>query len=142
MKINTFGERLKFILKEKEIRAFDLSEKTNRSRQTISNYLNNKTIPDFDFLGMLIELFPNLSLTWLITGSGEMFLNEQKKSNSEDVEELKKQIEDLKFSQDTLMGAIRTLTAQQKRSFNSVVRETGDKLLQVEKTFGSIAYIN
>lgn len=75
--LNNIGERAKYIRTK-----FDLSKKEFAAKLSISNSFvseieNNAKRPGFLFMQRVIEVF-QVNLNWLVTGKGEIFLQEEK----------------------------------------------------------------
>lgn len=82
--MTTRKERLKLILKKLNITAAELSRKTRIDKGSISSYLNpeNKKQPGGKFALALQKTF-NVNPDWLLTGEGEMFIEESQKELGE-----------------------------------------------------------
>ena len=92
------GNKIKYYRGEKEFSQEELAERVYVSRQTISNWENNKNYPDINSIVLLSEDF-EISIDNLIKG---------------DVEQMKKEInseEDKKLNFYATMGGILTLAA-------------------------------
>jgi len=77
-----FGERL---VKAREYLGFNqskFSEKIDLAAQSLARYEKNKTKPSMDFVTKLTNMF-NINSNWLLTGKGEIFLNDDKTSSSD-----------------------------------------------------------
>lgn len=46
------------------------------ARASISHIVAGRNKPSFDFIERMAKRYPNLSLEWLITGKGRMYLND------------------------------------------------------------------
>lgn len=66
-----FNEQLKILRKERGLTQEQLAQELNVSRQAISNWENNKNLPDLEMVVMISQFF-NLSLDELILGGNEM----------------------------------------------------------------------
>lgn len=62
-----FGEQIKDIRKQHNMTQEEFSQKLNVSRQAISNWENNRNLPDIEMLILVAEVF-NVSLDQLILG--------------------------------------------------------------------------
>ncbi len=71
--MESFSERLKHIIKEKQLSNAELAEKIGIQKSTVSHLLSGRNKPGFDFLNKLIKVFPDINLRWLITGEGDAF---------------------------------------------------------------------
>ena len=57
------------------VTAYMLGKDIDFSDAAIGNMLAGKTMPSFDFLSKLLDLFPLINANWLIGERGEMFLD-------------------------------------------------------------------
>lgn len=78
------GNKIKYYRGEKELSQEELAERVYVSRQTISNWENNKSYPDINSIVLLSEIF-EISIDNLIKGDVELM---KKEINSEDVKKL------------------------------------------------------
>ncbi len=60
-----FGDRLKLLREEKDIKQSDLAKKFNISASTIGMYEQNRRTPDFTLLSSLADFF-NVSVDYLL----------------------------------------------------------------------------
>ena len=79
------GNKIKYYKGEKELSQEELAERVYVSRQTISNWGNNKSYPDINSIVLLSEIF-EISIDNLIKGDVEQM---KKEINSEEVKKLK-----------------------------------------------------
>ncbi len=78
------GNKIKYYRGEKEFSQEELAERVYVSRQTISNWENNKSYPDINSIVLLSEVF-EISIDNLIKGDVEQM---KKEINSEEVKKL------------------------------------------------------
>lgn len=78
------GNTIKYYRGEKEFSQEELAERVYVSRQTISNWENNKSYPDINSIVLLSEIF-EISIDNLIKGDVELM---KKEINSEEVKKL------------------------------------------------------
>lgn len=78
------GSKIKYYRGEKEFSQEELAERVYVSRQTISNWENNKSYPDINSIVLLSEIF-EISIDNLIKGDVEQM---KKEINSEEVKKL------------------------------------------------------
>ncbi|MFR9278604.1 MAG: helix-turn-helix domain-containing protein [Ezakiella coagulans] len=78
------GNKIKYYRNEKELSQEELAERVYVSRQTISNWENNKSYPDINSIVLLSEIF-GISIDNLIKGDVEQM---KKEINSEEVKKL------------------------------------------------------
>lgn len=78
------GNKIKYYRGEREFSQEELAERVYVSRQTISNWENNKSYPDINSIVLLSEIF-EISIDNLIKGDVEQM---KKEINTEDVKKL------------------------------------------------------
>lgn len=78
------GNKIKYYRGEKELSQEELAERVYVSRQTISNWENNKSYPDINSIVLISEIF-EISIDNLIKGDVEQM---KKEINSEEVKKL------------------------------------------------------
>ena len=137
--METSKQRIERILDYKSINPKQLSEILGLNRpQKIYDVLKEKTKNISPNLSIqIISAFPEISRTWLLTGDGDMFAeqNEQKKTRSvgnqsgELVEALRNHISDLQAERDRLLDEIEELKAEidslrQSLGMTSLKKET------------------
>ena len=69
--VNTedFIKRLEIILDYYSLNASSFADKIGVQRSNISHILSGRSKPSFDFLEKIINHFPRVNATWLITGN-------------------------------------------------------------------------
>ncbi len=67
--------RLQRFLSAENITQSELADKLNVARASISHILSGRNKPSFDFLERIASCYPELNLSWLITGEGKMYRN-------------------------------------------------------------------
>ena len=70
--MNTFGNRLKTLRKEKGYTQQDLSDILQLTKSTVSMYENNNREPEFEKLEEIADLF-NVNLDYLLGRSNQCF---------------------------------------------------------------------
>lgn len=68
--METIGKRLKHFVAANKVSVADLSEKTGIPEPSLYRLFNSEGGLNSTTLAKLIEQFPNLNITWLITGNG------------------------------------------------------------------------
>lgn len=68
--MDTVGDRLKFIIESRHMSQGKFADFMGCPRQLISNYANNLSKPNWDFLTKLHNEL-KINLNWFITGFGE-----------------------------------------------------------------------
>lgn len=66
-----FGERIRKVRTDEKLTQEQMSEKLNISRQAVSNWENNRNLPDIEMLITIAKVF-NISLDQLILGGNDM----------------------------------------------------------------------
>lgn len=79
--MNNIGERIFNLRREKNFSQGDLAEKLNVSRQTISKWENNLSVPEIDKFIALSELF-GVSVDYLVKGEKDVEAEDKPKNNS------------------------------------------------------------
>lgn len=74
--METIGKRLEYYLKEKRITVAEMSEKTGIPKPSIYRIFNSESGLNSTTLASLIESYPDLNITWLITGKGNYKKND------------------------------------------------------------------
>ena len=77
------NKRFKLWLDSEGLNANLLSKLVDLNRSSISHIVNGRNKPSFDMLEKLISIYPNLNLNWLITGFGNMHINESTREKKE-----------------------------------------------------------
>lgn len=70
--MDTIGKRLKFLIDEKHLTQGEFAKILNLSRQIISNYVNDLSKPNYEFLYKLYKEL-NINLNWFISGEGNQY---------------------------------------------------------------------
>lgn len=69
--MNTIGERLKQLRKDRNITMKELADTTKISKGNLSSYENNKFKPSADALILIADFF-NVSIDWLLKGTSNL----------------------------------------------------------------------
>ncbi|WMX13208.1 MULTISPECIES: helix-turn-helix domain-containing protein [unclassified Aureispira] len=70
------NQRFKQLLEELKVNANQLAKELNISQPTIAKTLSGATLPSSKLFVPLLEKYPTVNLNWLISGKGEMFVDE------------------------------------------------------------------
>ena len=81
-----FGHRLQIARKKLQLSQEDISTQIGISYRAYSSYEREDRKPPIDFLEKLITKF-DMNLNWLVTGQGEMFINQQPSLNNDELEQ-------------------------------------------------------
>lgn len=65
-------ERIRLLLKTKELSASAFADQIGVQRSSISHILAGRNKPSLDFLQRVLNTFPDINAEWLISGNGEM----------------------------------------------------------------------
>jgi hypothetical protein len=80
--VEIINQRLREIVKRKNIEGHDIYNGTKLTRQSWSDFINtNKSIPS-EKLAIVVEKIPYINARWLLTGKGEMFEEKYKENDS------------------------------------------------------------
>ncbi len=99
------AERIELLIKELGYNKNSFSKAIGLTNNvTIGNIVNNNRQPSFGIIERIILSFENVNANWLITGKGEIFLNNKPSvSDSEgDIQEVKAQLEQCKSKREEL----------------------------------------
>ena len=94
----SLSERLYKVMKELDLSQVQIADKTNVTRQNISNIINDKSNPSVEWVRKLVLAFPAIDCKWFVTGEGEMLIDSSK--SEYDQSENKIQLNDVKPSSD------------------------------------------
>lgn len=70
--------RIRQIMEHERLNQKEFSETTGISPATLSSIFNGRTSPTLNHVEALLKRFPNLNITWLMSGEGEMFMSSSK----------------------------------------------------------------
>ena len=76
-----FIKRLEFIMDHYGLSASSFADKVSVQRSSISHLLSGRNKPSLDFIMKIIDVFPELNLYWLLTGTDD-FLKDEAKENT------------------------------------------------------------
>jgi len=63
------NERIRLILKANNLTSSEFADKIGVKRSNLSHVLSGRNKPGLEFLSKIIESFPNVNASWLITGT-------------------------------------------------------------------------
>jgi transcriptional regulator with XRE-family HTH domain len=89
--MNDIAYRLEEILKQYHLTAAEFADKLGVQKSSISHLLSGRNKPSFAFLSKLGKAFPEINLTWFITGDGDIFDKPTPLSVHENVSDLENQ---------------------------------------------------
>ena len=70
-----FAERLKILAKRLGLKQHNIYKDMGTSSARVSNVFNSVNNPSYEFLQSFLSAYPNVNANWLLTGEGEMLLN-------------------------------------------------------------------
>jgi transcriptional regulator with XRE-family HTH domain len=70
------SERIKALMEAKKASATTISHIIGQSETSIYNYLKGKNEPTISVFTKIVEAYPDINSHWLLTGMGEMLLEE------------------------------------------------------------------
>lgn len=76
MRNKNISERLKLLLDSKKLSIRSFSRTIHCADTTIGAILHKKAEPNYSTLFSILEVYPDISPKWLITGEGEMYVKE------------------------------------------------------------------
>ena len=129
--MNTFGWRLRMVMQTLNLKNADVAKLTERTPQRISDYVTERSEPNFDFITKLVEVIPNINLNWLIAEKGAMLLDGAN-SSLEELTTLKNELEELKAERRNLISSLGAMS----QSFSTRINTNLAKLKAVCKTAG------
>ena len=62
-------DRVKLIIKANNLTSSEFADRIGIKRSNLSHVLNGRNKPGLDFLAKVINTFPNVNASWLITGT-------------------------------------------------------------------------
>lgn len=71
-----FAERLKLLAKKLGLKQHNIYKDMGTSSARVSNVFNAVNNPSYEFLQSFLSAYPNVNANWLLTGKGEMLLDE------------------------------------------------------------------
>ncbi len=71
--MNPIAHRLTKILEHYQMTAAEFADKLGIQKSSISHLLSGRNKPSFSFLEKMAHTFPEINLTWFITGDGDIF---------------------------------------------------------------------
>jgi len=69
-------DRIIKFLSENNLTSTKFADKIGVQRSSISHILSGRNKPSFDFIEKMLNAYPELDAQWLITGKGNMFVNQ------------------------------------------------------------------
>lgn len=70
-------DRIQKIIDEENMTPSRFADEVGLNRPAVSHILNGRNNPGLEALQRILNRFPNINATWLITGKGEMYLNSE-----------------------------------------------------------------
>lgn len=79
-----FNDRITKVIEYTELTPAEFAEEIGVQRSSISHILSGRNKPSLDFISKIKMKFPKLEWEWLITGEGEMLVNDKPLPKPED----------------------------------------------------------
>lgn len=77
-------ERIIQFLSENNLTSTKFADLVGVQRSSISHILSGRNKPSYDFIEKILIAYPDLNAQWLITGKGDMFLNQPSLFNKDE----------------------------------------------------------
>lgn len=96
-----FNDRITKIIEFSELSPAEFAEEIGVQRSSISHIISGRNKPSLDFITKIKSKFPDIKWDWLITGTGEMLINNEeakiaeKQNSKEEDKPVKKSLPDL-----------------------------------------------
>ncbi|AEE48918.1 transcriptional regulator [Haliscomenobacter hydrossis] len=71
-----FAARLKILADALDLKQHNIYKDMKTSSARVSNVFNSVNNPSYEFLQSFLTAYPNVNINWLLTGEGEMLLND------------------------------------------------------------------
>ncbi len=88
----TINQRFNILMKELKFNTNSFSKEIGVSNSSLRQIIEGDNLPSAKVLIPLVDKMPYVNLNWLISGKGEMFLNE----STSELAQLKKEVETLR----------------------------------------------
>lgn len=110
-------ERLQLLLQTKNLSASQLADETGIQRSIMSHVMNGRNKASLDFILRVLKKYPDINPDWLLFGKGPMIRDNNlfDQDQSDELEEVKKQNQQLKKQVDQLNEMIYHLKAEKNR---------------------------
>ena len=126
-------ERIRRILKEKNLSAVRLAEILEVQPSSISHLISGRNNPNYDFITKLLRSFPEINPDWFLLGEGEMFRSQKKgEALSEKSLSLSLELEEPKES--TPLGGMEMPPFQKEKQIEKVIFFYTDRTFMVYKS--------
>ena len=73
--------RISKILKEKNITSAKFADEIGVQRSSISHVLSGRNKPSLEFVQKIIKAYPEIDITWLLSGKGNIYIKENIQEN-------------------------------------------------------------
>jgi transcriptional regulator with XRE-family HTH domain len=77
-----FATRLKLLADKLGLKQHNVYKDLGTSSARVSNVFNSVNNPSYEFLQSFLNAYPGVNANWLLTGEGEMFLNDPNETDS------------------------------------------------------------
>lgn len=99
----TFGGRLALICKFKKITQVELGARIGVTGSAISSIVKDKSVPRYNVIVGILDVFPNLNPNWLLKGEAPIWIEKAPKSKGLiDISQLEEKLKDLESRVDKI----------------------------------------
>lgn len=117
-------DRIQAIIDNEQMSASRFAEVIGVQRSSVSHIISGRNNPSLDFVQKIINSFPNINTNWLLTGKGNMYINDAKE----------KIIEKSSMKENTLFDDLDQPKIENgNNKINSEIEETTKKVNDKEK---------
>ena len=127
------NERIRRILKEKNLSAVRLAEILEVQPSSISHLISGRNNPNYDFITKLLRSFPEINPDWFLLGEGEMFRS-QKKGEALSEKSLSLSLEPEDPKESTPLGGMETPPFQKEKQIEKIIFFYTDRTFVVYKS--------
>ncbi len=131
MSNDTFGIRLKNLIKIKDFTVKEFSNIAGLSQPNFYKYFKGESLPTVALLQKIIEEWPDVNIYWLLTGEGEPLANEGSKAflgpSNDEQKKLKEKLAQL---EEKLAERDKTVEFQEK-SLDTIIAMLKDRGIDI-----------
>lgn len=128
-------DRLELLLQTKNLSASQLADETGIQRSIMSHVMNGRNKASLDFVLRILKRFKDINPDWLLLGKGSMIRENNlfSQEQSEAIESVKKENQELKKQNEQLQQTIQKLHREKEEFSRSPAKEASP---QVEGDLG------
>ncbi|MCF8230667.1 MAG: helix-turn-helix domain-containing protein [Bacteroidales bacterium] len=118
-------DRLEHLLQTKNLSASQLADETGIQRSIMSHVMNGRNKASLDFVLRILKRFKDINPDWLLLGRGSMIRDNDlfNQEQSEAMESVKKENQELKQQNEQLQQTIQKLHREKEEIANTPARE-------------------